>query len=101
MYARIFSRIPSGSIGFDSSAGGIAVIPRGSAVKFRGDDVQATQDRDDIRDQVVLDDERKDLEVDERGRSGPGPPGDLAAVGHQVIAKLTVWALHPRVDLID
>ena len=71
-----------------------------STVELGGDDVQAPQDRHDVGDQVVLDDVREDLEVDERRRPGPGPPGGLAAVGDQVVAQLAVGAFDRRVDLV-
>ena len=72
-----------------------------STVELGGDDVQASQHGHDVGDQVVLDDVREDLEVDERRRPGPGPPGGLAAVGDEVVAQLAVGRLDRRVDLVD
>ena len=118
MNARIFSRIArSGSsiggcrcvasAGIDRIVLGCGRVGRleprsrsASAVELGGDDVQAPQHGHDVGDQVVLDDVREDLEVDERRRPGADPPGGLAAVGDEVIAELAVGALDRRVDLV-
>src|SRR3954471_3755433 len=99
MYARIFSRSASGSIGVAAIAS--AAIGRPSAVQLGGDDIQAPQDGHDVGDQVILDDVREDLEVDERRRAGPGAPGRLAAVGDEVVAELSVGRLDRRIELVS
>src|SRR4051812_23267079 len=99
MYARICSRSRWGSIGVAAIAS--AAIGRPSAVQLGGDDVQAPQDGHHVGDQVVLDDVREDLEVDERGGARPGAPGGLAAVGDEVVAELAVGRLDGRVQLVD
>src|SRR4051812_47008624 len=105
MNARISSRRVSDSSG-RSRPGGITGVlstqrdstrldasrPR-STIELGGDDVQAPQHGHDVGDQVVLDDVREDLEMDERGGPRAGAPGGLAAVGDQVIAELPVGTL--------
>src|SRR5581483_12270933 len=100
MYARIFARISSLSMGAAAST----VISRSpqcwprawisrpraesrSTVQFRRDDVQAAEHGDDVGNQVVLDRDREHLEMDKRRRPRAGAPGGLAAVGHEVIAQ--------------
>ena len=71
-----------------------------STVQLGRDDVQTSQDGNDVGEQVVLDDVREHGKMDERWWTGPNSPGGLAAVGHQVIAEFAVGAFDCGVNLL-